>query len=304
MGSNPGLFTIDTVETNLLEYLTANGYDVWLQEWRASTWLSVSREAFNADEVARFDFPRAEAVVRDETGKSAIHWVAHCVAGITVSMAALAGTIRPASVVVSQVAAHPIGPRLTEIKAGMHAAALIRATGLKLMTTDAYEDEPRLARLFDFALRAYPIPRSERCDQATCRRLAFIYGIAFHHPALNEATHLAIHELFGITNLTMMNHLANCAVKKEVIANDGSDAYLPHLDRLQFPFTFLSGAMNLVWIPESTERTYDLLVREFGPDNYRRRVFAGHGHGDCIVGAGACSDVYPAILEHLERAGA
>lgn len=282
----------------------AHGYDVWLPEWRASTLLPVSRQPFNGDEVARFDFPAAQDVVRRETGRDAIHWVAHCVAGITISMAALAGTITPASVVVSQVAAHPVGPRLTEVKADVHATALIRSMGIKLMTTNAYEDEPNLGRLFDSLLRLYPIPRVERCDQATCRRLAFIYGIAFHHPTLNEATHLAIHELFGITDLTMMNHLANCAARKRVIANDGSDAYFPHLDRLQFPFTFLSGAMNLVWIPESTRLTYELLVSEFGPENYRRYVFEDHGHGDCLVGASSIVDVYPTIVEHLERAGA
>jgi cholesterol oxidase len=304
MGSNPGLFTIDTIQPNLLEYLVAHGYDVWLQEWRGSTWLPVAREAFTGDDVARFDFPAAEELIRTQTGKADLHWVAHCVAGMTVSMAALAGTIHPASVLVSQVAAHPVGPHLTQLKARMHAAVLIKATGLDLMTTDADESESRRGELFDASLRLYPIPRVEQCDQATCRRLAFIYGVAFHHPALNETTHLAIHELFGVTDLTMMNHLANCAAHKAVIGADGSDIYLPHLDRLQFPFTFLSGAKNLVWIPESTERTYNALVQEFGPGNYRRHVFEDHGHGDCMVGASASVDVYPTIIEHLERSGA
>lgn len=304
MGSNPGLFTLDTIEPNLVEYLVAHGYDVWLQEWRGSTWLPVSSEQFNGDEVARFDFPAAEKVVREETGRHDVHWLCHCVAGISVSMAALAGTITPASIAVSQVAAHPIGPTLTELKARLHAAAVIRRFGVKLMTTDSYDVESFGARLFDFLLRFYPVPKIEQCDSAVCRRLAFIYGIAFHHPSLNEATHEAIHELFGVTDLTMMNHLANCAAAERVIANDGADIYLPHLDRLQLPFTFLHGAMNLVWVPESTERTYDLLVKEFGPKNYTRYLFADHGHGDCMVGAGAFRDVYPRVLEHLSKAGA
>ncbi|MGH9171035.1 MAG: GMC family oxidoreductase N-terminal domain-containing protein [Acidimicrobiales bacterium] len=304
MGSNPGLFSLSTIQPNLLEYLTGHGYDVWLQEWRASTWLPIATEDFTGEDVVRNDFPAAEQFIQAETGKADVHWVAHCVAGITVTMAALAGTIQPASIAVSQAAAHPIGPHLTELKARMHAAVLIKATGLDVLTTDSDEGESRAAELFDDALRLYPVPAVEQCDQATCRRLAFIYGIAFHHPALNEATHLAIHELFGLTNLVMMNHLGNCAAAKKVIAADGADIYLPHLDRLQFPFTFLHGAKNLVWVPESTERTYDLLVNEFGPDNYRRYVFEDHGHGDCMVGAGASEDVYPRIIEHLERAGA
>ena len=305
MGSNPSLFSLDTIEPNLVEYLTGHGYDVWLQEWRGSTLLPVSSEQFTADDVAAYDFPAAEALVARETGVAPtdIHWVAHCVGGITVSMAALAGTIRPRSIAVSQVAAHPVGPRMTELKARLHAAALIRATGIKLLTTDAYTEESAKARMFDAALRLYPIPRAEQCDSAVCRRLGFIYGIAFHHEALNEATHRAIHELFAVTNLTMMNHLANCAARKRIVGADGSDRYLSRLDRLQVPFTFLHGAKNLVWVPESTQLTYDLLVKEFGPSNYRRYVFSDHGHGDCMVGASASVDVYPKILEHLERAG-
>jgi hypothetical protein len=33
-------------------------------------------------------------------------------------------------------------------------------------------------------------------------------------------------------------------------------------------------------------------------------VFEDHGHGDCMVGASASVDVYPTIIEHLERSGA
>jgi len=91
---------------------------------------------------------------------------------------------------------------------------------------------------------------------------------------------------------------------ERLLAADHSDAYLPHLERLQLPITFLHGAHNLVWVPESTRRTYDLLVGEFGPDAYRRVVFDDHGHQDAIMGAHAVDDVFPVIVEHLDRVGA
>jgi len=36
LGSSSGIFTLDTVETNLVEYLAAQGFDVWTLDWRGS----------------------------------------------------------------------------------------------------------------------------------------------------------------------------------------------------------------------------------------------------------------------------
>jgi len=153
-------------------------------------------------------------------------------------------------------------------------------------------------------LRLYPIPKAERCDQAVCRRLAFIYGNAVHHAAVDEGTHLALHELFGTTSVQMMVHRARCAGAERLVDATGSDVYMPQLDLLQFPLTFFHGEHNLVWVPESTKRSYDLLVGEFGPANYRRIVFPAHGHQDTFMGERSVDDVFPEVLTHLERAGA
>ena len=171
------------------------------------------------------------------------------------------------------------------------------------MTTDSYDDESLGQKSFDVLLRFYPIPKDERCDQAVCRRLAFIYGIVVHHSAVNSETHVNLHELFGMANLEMLQQLAAMAGAERLVAADGSDAYLPHLDRLELPITFLHGAHNLVWVPESTKRTYDVLVGQFGPQQYERIVFPDHGHQDTFMGERAVDDAFPAMLEHLEQRG-
>jgi cholesterol oxidase len=79
---------------------------------------------------------------------------------------------------------------------------------------------------------------------------------------------------------------------------------MPHLDRLDLPITFLHGADNKVWVPKSTEVTYDLLRKEFGDANYRRIVFQGYGHLDPVFGKHAARDTYTAFLDHLDRVGA
>lgn len=303
MGANPLTYTLDTVRPNLVEYLVGHGFDVWLQEWRGSTGLPSASTQFDADQVARFDHPAAEAAVRVATGRQDLHWVTHCVGSMTWMMSVLAGWVTPASLVLSQVAAHPVGPRLTKLKAGLRAPNALRWLGIKLLTTDAYDDESLGARLFDQVLRLHPIPREERCDAAVCRRLAFIYGIAVHHAAVDEQTHASLHELFGTTNLTMMSHLARCAREERLVAADGTDAYLPHVSRAALPMLLLSGAHNRVWLPESTRRTYEWLVAALGPTWFTRVVLDQHGHQDSLMGSEAHERAFPAVLSHLERAG-
>jgi cholesterol oxidase len=179
----------------------------------------------------------------------------------------------------------------------------LKVAGVRLLTTDSFEDESFGARVVDIALRFYPVPREERCDSAVCRRLAFIYGNAVHHAEVNEATHVTIHELFGTTNLTMMSHLARCAREERLVTADGADAYLPNVERARLPMTFLSGAHNLVWVPESTARDQEWLVGALGPEGIARVVLEDHGHQDSLMGAEAYKRAFPAVLEHLERAG-
>jgi cholesterol oxidase len=304
MGANPLTFTLDTIEPNLLEFLVGHGFDVWVQEWRGSTLLRAARSLFDADQVADHDHPAAADVVRRETGRADLHWVTHCVGSITSLMATMAGTIAPASLLCSQVGAHPVAARLTRIKIHLDLGKLLWGFGVRYLTTDSYLGESLGAQVTDQLLRLYPVPHAERCTSAVCRRLAFIYGIAVHHPAVDARTHDILHELFGVTNLDMMNHLARCAEGRKLVGAKGEDRYLPRLDRLQIPITFLHGAANLVWLPESTESTFALLTKEFGADLYRRVVFDSHGHQDTLMGAESDRDAFPAVLEHLERANA
>ncbi len=303
MGANPTTFTLDTVRQNLLEHLVAEGFDVWVQEWRGSTALPSAARQFDADQVASLDHPAAAAAIRAATGRDDLHVVTHCVGAITWMMSILGGWATPTSAVFSQVGAHPVGTSIMRLKAGLRLPNLLRRAGVRSMTTDAHDDESRAARLLDLALRLYPVARSERCDSAVCRRLAFIYGDAIRHAAVDDVTHDALHELFGVTNLTMMEHLARCAVEERIVAADGSDAYLPHVERARLPMTFISGAHNGVWVPESTARDVAWLRRELDPDLVTRVLLPDHGHQDTFMGARAARDAFPAVVAHLERAG-
>ncbi len=297
-------WSLDTVDRTLLETLVAHDYDVWLQDWRSSTLFEASRAQFDGDQVARFDHPGAAAKVAQESGRHDLHVIAHCVGSITWMMATLSGTVDPSSLVCSAVALHPVAPTLTRFKVGLHLGEVLHRAGVRYLTTDSTRAESFWQRQFDRELRLYPIPKEEECDQAVCRRVAFIYGNGVHHANLNPATHAALHELFGITNLTMMDHLSRMARAQQVVSADGRDTYLAHLDRLRRPITFLHGRRNLVWLPASTERTHQLLSSRLDPTDYERVVFDDYGHQDVLNGARSALDTYPAVLAHLKRVNA
>lgn len=98
-----------------------------------------------------------------------------------------------------------------------------------------------------------------------------------------------------------MEHLALMCRTGHLVGFGGEDIYMPHLDRLQLPILFISGAQNECYLPESTRRTYQQLVDRFGPERYSRLVIPGYGHIDCMFGKNAAMDVYPAILAHLDK---
>ena len=76
---------------------------------------------------------------------------------------------------------------------------------------------------------------------------------------------------------------------------------MPHIDRLNLPTRFISGAMNECYLPESTELTYKMLCENFGEANFSRNTIPGYGHIDCMFGSNAVNDVFPLVLEHLEQ---
>jgi cholesterol oxidase len=128
-----------------------------------------------------------------------------------------------------------------------------------------------------------------------------MYAPLYRHAQLNEATHEALHEMFGIANIRAFEGLGMMTRTGHVLAADGSDAYLPHLDRMNMPILFIHGAENECFLPESTEQTFRAVSRANPMIHYSRDVIPGYGHIDSIFGKDAARDVYPLILRHFEE---
>lgn len=300
-GVSSGIFTTDLIETNLVEFLYAHGYDLWLLDFRVSIALPASEHQSNGDQVARFDHPEAVALVRELTGADTVQAMVHCYGSNTFFMAMLAGLEGVRSIVCSQVATDLVCPTPTRLKTGLHVPGFLDKIGVDSLTAYVDEDSGWRAKLYDTALRLYPIPEGEHCRSAVCHRITFLYSLLYEHEQLTQRFHDHLHELFGMGNIATFEHLAEMVREQKVVSHDGEDVYLPHLERLKLPIRFIHGAENYCYLPESTERTLNRLVEANGQSFYDRFVVPGYGHIDCMFGKNAADDVYPLILEHLER---
>lgn len=301
LGVSSLIFSIDTIRTNLLEYLCEAGYDVWLLDYRASIALPASAQPYTADDIARMDYPAAVEQVLRLTGAKSVQMVVHCFGSTTFFMAMLAGLQGVRSAVCSQIATHVVVPPLLEVKSGLHLPELLDALGVKSLTAYVDANANWQSRLYDKALQFYPIEAEERCSSPVCRRITFMYSMLYEHDQLNQLTHTVLHEMFGEATMPAFEQLALMSRKGHIVAANGGNAYLPHLKRLAIPISFIHGEENACFLPESTQITYDLLRKKNGERLYTRRVIPNYGHIDCIFGKDASRDVYPTILEHLNK---
>jgi cholesterol oxidase len=300
LGVSSRIFSIDTIETNLLEYLFAHGYDVWLLDYRASIELDTANTRFTADDVATQDYPAAVEKVRQVTGADSVQMVAHCFGSTTFVMAMLAGLPHVRAAVCSQIATHVVAPTLTRVKAGLHLPEVLDALGIRSLTAYVDSHANWLQRLYDKALQLFGVGGEERCTSAVCHRITFMYSLLYEHDQLDGATHDALHEMFGVANTGALDHLALMVRAGKLVTASGADAYLPHLDRLAIPLTFIHGAENACFLPESTRLTVEALGRANGSRLYTRYLIPNYGHIDCIFGTHAARDVYPLVLKQLE----
>ena len=310
LGVSSLIFSIDTIETNLLEFLFEAGYDCWLLDYRSSIELPYASHPYTGDDVATKDYPAAVDEVRRLTKAETIQCLVHCFGATTFFMAMLAGLRGVRSAAVSQVATHGLVTKVVHAMAGLHVPDVLRAIGVETLTAQAGRDWWH--KVPDLLLKAWPVDAGPGDRNPTSRRISFIYGQLYELSQLNENTYWSgLGEMFGVAGIQTLRHLATIVRAGHIVGADGSEVYLgideagkpdpDQIRRLAIPMTIVHGALNECWLPESTEITLELMKAENDPGLYDRHVVPGYGHIDCIFGKEAARDVYPLFLTHLEK---
>ncbi len=310
-GMSTDAFVTDTIDENLTEYLMANGYDVWLFDYRASPHLRSSYGTFTIDDVAREDWPIAVAEVCRVTKSPDVQVFAHCVGSMSFQMAMLwAGndTMRAQvrSAVCSQVTVHPVSTWFNTLKVNIGLGPVLQAMA-PVMKPD---DQRSFAHIvYDLVLRIAPTPHGEGCGNAVCQWITAYFGLTHRHAQLNDATHNDLARLFGVTSVYPLRHIGNMVAARQSLDFEGDDVYLASKDldepgnahRLARPILFLAGQHNQIFFPDTSRRTLHWLQAANPGVDYSRVVLADYAHLDSIIGRTANVDVFPHVLEHLDQ---
>ncbi|MEV0720219.1 GMC family oxidoreductase N-terminal domain-containing protein [Asanoa sp. NPDC050611] len=290
-GMSATSFLVDTIETNLVEYLCGQGWDVWLFDYRAGIDLPSARSEFTVDDIARTDWPTAVAEVLRVTGARDVQALGHCVGSLTLLMALAAGLRGVRSAVAMQTTLHPVASSLNVAKAALRIGRLAQAVGGRHLRPP--RGPSTTATMVNTLLRAVPAPPNERCDRAICAWINAVYGSTHRHAQLNEATHETLDDLFDVGSLRALEHLGR------IVGARGAHAYLDHPERLNLPLLLVQGECNDIFRPEGSLHTLHWLTQANGPGPCERVVLPGYAHLDALIGKDAARDVYPVIAAHL-----
>jgi cholesterol oxidase len=292
-------YCIDTVPQNLVEFLVAQGFDLWLADWRTSPLLAAHQHPYTLDDVARYDWPAIVAEVRRRTQIQKLAVLAHCLSSPCFLLSLLRGYTDRAQIscfVASQVALHL---HMTPVGALKLKTRMDRLLPSREMMHQRPAD--KTAQLSDVAVSflSHVLPKSYSCDNPVCSRHSATFGDLIFHARVNAATHALMGDLVPECLTAFLQDVANWARQQNILTAEDHK----HLDRLQLPITLISGAENQMFVAEATALSFELLCDANGKDSYRRTVYKDFGHLDCYIGEGASTAIWPDLANALEQPG-
>ncbi len=292
------------VERTLVDHLIDCGYDVWLENWRAS--IDLRPNLWNLDKAAVFDHPRAVKKVVAETGWDKIKAVIHCQGSTSFMMSAVAGLVPEVTTIVSNaVSLHPVVPDFSRFKItkmlpllkaatpylnpqwGLHAPTVIAKVVASMVWLSHHE-----------------------CDNPVCKGVSFTYGTGFpalwSHENLNDATHEWIKQEFAQVPIAFFEQMAQCIEKGHLVAVDGYPElpadFAANEPSTSARFAFFAGLDNRCFLAESQQRTFDFF-NSWRKGYHSLHMLPNYGHLDVFFGKNAAKDVFPLMSEELDRTG-
>jgi len=289
-------------ETTLVDALIDDGYDVWLENWRAS--IDVVPTAWTLDEAALYDHPAAVQTVLEATGTADLKAIVHCQGSTSFVMAAVAGLLPEVTTIVSNaVSLHPVIPRFSRFKIRWIAPIIRRLTPV-LNPGWGLKAPNLMAKLLVGFVRL----THRECDRNVCRMVSFTYGTGFpalwSHHQLNDETHRWVDHEFGVVPFTFFSQMARCVARGHLVSVSGlrelPESFVATPPRSDARFVFLAGTDNHCFLPESQVRTF-AFFEQHDPGRHTLHLLDGYGHLDVFMGKNAGRDIFPLILNELDR---
>lgn len=290
------------VRDNLVDVLVAEGYDVWLENWRAS--IDLPANAWTLDQAALYDHPSAVQTVVRRTGARHIKAVVHCQGATSFAMSAVAGLVPEVDLIVANaVTLHPVTPPWSRFKLRW-ARPLVHSITPHLDPHWGVSAPTLAAKLITTLVRI----SHHECRNTVCKMVSFTYGSGapalWRHENLDDATHEWLRGEFGPCPMSFFRQMNRCVRAGRLVSVDDLDG-LP-VDFTAAPpdttarFVLLAGERSGCFLPESQTRTWEFLERH-QPGRHVLHRFPGYGHLDVLIGQRASQDVFPVILDELRH---
>lgn len=290
-------------QRTIVDALVAAGWDVWLENWRASIDPSVAPTNWTLDDAAVHDHPAAVDKIIAETGADTIKALVHCQGATSFSMSAAAGLVPQVDTILCSAVS-----LLIDVPWGS-VLKLRFAVPLMSRLTDAINpgqaDNPRtlLQKLTTAAVKL----THRECNATACRMVSFTYGAGFpalwkHENLTDDVHHRFITEEFGRVPMSFFNHMRKCAAAKQLVSLGEHDV-LPERFGDQAPatnarFVFFTGSENKCFSPGGLQRTHAWLDK-LEPGRHSLHLFPGYSHLDVFFGEHAARDIFPTLLKEL-----
>jgi len=292
------------VRTTLVDVLLDHGYDVWLENWRASIDLPPSE--WTLDDAARFDHPVAVRTVLAETGATSLKAVIHCQGSTSFMMSAVAGLVPQVSTIVTNaVSLHPVVPKISAVK--LRTAVPLVGLLTPYINPQWGLHSPTVAsKLITLLVRL----THHECDNMVCKYASFTYGTGFptlwRHENLNDETHEWVKGEFASVPIEFFRQMNRCVQAGHLVSARPSTElpsdFVARPPRTDARIAFIAGAMNRCFLAESQVRTHEFVSRIPGARrDHTLHVFPDYGHLDVFMGHNAARDTFPIILAELDK---
>ena len=290
------------VKTDIVDALIAAGYDVWLENWRAST--DFPANLWTLDQAALYDHPQAVKTIISETGANTLKAIIHCQGSTSFTMSAMAGLIPEVTTIVSNaVSLHPVVPKWSAFKL-YYLLPIVKIMTLYLNPHWGVNAPNLTAKLITLLVNI----THHECNNAVCKQVSFTYGSGFpalwSHENLNKETHEWLKEEFSNVPLLFFAQITSCIKHGSLVSVEGFKELATDF-ALQGPktdarFAFFAGQNNRCFLPISQIKSYNYFstLRE----NYHSlHILPNYGHLDVFMGKNAAQDTYPLIIAELDK---
>lgn len=300
-GVRANIFYDAPLPTSLVDELVRAGYEVWVENWRAS--IDFPRNEYTLDHAALFDHPAAVRTVlgATETGHDTLKAVVHCQGSTGFFMALVAGLLPQVETVVSNaVSLHPVVSPRSRMKLRCVrpvSSLLVDYIDPQMMVRSEGPRTAVMGTLINVVRR--------ECDNPVCRATSYMYGVGpgvlWHHDHLTPEVHDWVGGEFSWVPMTFFAQIWRSVKAGHLVPAET----FPGLPRsfvgeplTDAKITFMAGTENRCFSAEGQRRSFEHF-ESFAPGRHRHVELKGYGHLDAFYGMRSDRDVYPVILDAL-----